>query len=75
MCEILAFESEKAFRIARLYDRALEVFGDQQAAGNWLKEPARGLGETTPLLYAKTELGAREVEKLLTRIEHGVFPG
>jgi len=70
-----ADESEKVLRIARLYDRALEVFEDQQAAENWLKEPARGLGEAIPLKYARTELGAQEVERLLTRIEYGVFPG
>jgi putative toxin-antitoxin system antitoxin component (TIGR02293 family) len=70
-----ADESEKVLRIARLYDRALEVFEDQQATEKWLKEPARGLGEATPLKYARTELGAREVERLLTRIEYGVFPG
>jgi putative toxin-antitoxin system antitoxin component (TIGR02293 family) len=68
-------ESEKVLRIARLYDQALEVFEDQQAAEKWLKEPARGLGEAIPLKYARTELGAREVERLLIRIEHGVFPG
>ena len=68
-------ESEKVLRIARLYDQALEVFEDQQAAEKWLKEPARGLGEAIPLKYARTELGAREVELLLIRIEHGVFPG
>ena len=70
-----ADESEKVLRIARLYDRALEVFEDQQAAEKWLKEPARGLGDAIPLRYARTELGAREVERLLTRIEYGVFPG
>ncbi|MEJ2283194.1 MAG: DUF2384 domain-containing protein [Desulfobacterales bacterium] len=70
-----ADESEKVLRIARLYDRALEVFEDQQAAENWLKEPARGLGEAIPLKYARTELGAQEVERLLTRIEYGVCPG
>ena len=70
-----AQESEKVLRIARLYDKALEVFEDEQAAEMWLKAPARGLGEVVPLTYAKTELGAQEVEKLLTRIEHGVFPG
>jgi putative toxin-antitoxin system antitoxin component (TIGR02293 family) len=70
-----ANESEKVLRIARLYDQALEVFEDQQAAEKWLKEPARGLGEAIPLKYARTELGAREVERLLIRIEHGVFPG
>ena len=62
-------------RIARLYDRALEVFEEREAAEKWLKEPARGLSEATPLQYAKTELGAQEVERLLIRIEHGIFPG
>ena len=70
-----AQESEKVLRVARLYDRALEVFEDSAAAEKWLKEPARGLGDASPLYYAKTELGAREVERLLTRIEHGVFSG
>ena len=68
-------ESEKLLRIARLYDKALEVFEDEEAAEKWLKEPARGLGGVIPLEYAKTELGAQEIEKLLIRIEHGVFPG
>ena len=68
-------ESEKLLRIARLYDKALEVFEDEEAAEKWLKEPARGLGGVIPLEYAKTEIGAQEIEKLLIRIEHGVFPG
>jgi len=70
-----AEESEKVLRIARLYDKALDVFEDEKSAEKWLKEPARGLGGVMPLEYAKTELGAREVERLLARIEHGVFPG
>jgi len=68
-------ESEKVLRIARLYDKALDVFEDAAGAEKWLKEPARGLGGAIPLRYAQTELGAREVEMLLARIEHGVFPG
>ncbi len=70
-----AEESEKVLRIARLYDKALDVFEDAAGAEKWLKEPARGLGSAIPLRYARTELGAREVERLLARIEHGVFPG
>jgi putative toxin-antitoxin system antitoxin component (TIGR02293 family) len=70
-----AEESEKVLRIARLYDKALDVFEDEKSAEKWLKEAARGLGGNIPLEYAKTELGAREVERLLSRIEHGVFPG
>jgi putative toxin-antitoxin system antitoxin component (TIGR02293 family) len=70
-----AEESEKVLRIARLYDKALDVFEDEKSAEKWLKEAARGLGGDIPLEYAKTELGAQEVERLLIRIEHGVFPG
>ena len=70
-----AEESEKVLRIAKLYDKALDVFEDEGATEKWLKEPARGLGGDIPLEYARTELGAREVEKLLSRIEYGVFPG
>ena len=70
-----AEESEKVLRIAKLYDKALDVFEDEGATENWLKDPARGLGGDIPLEYARTELGAREVEKLLSRIEYGVFPG
>lgn len=66
-------ESERVYRIARLYDRAVEVFGDSELAKKWFKEPAWALGDKTPLEYADTELGAQEVEDLLGRIEHGVF--
>jgi putative toxin-antitoxin system antitoxin component (TIGR02293 family) len=66
-------ESERLFRIARLYDRTLEVFKDRQMTRKWLKEPAWALGDTPPLEFAETELGAQEVDDLLGRIEHGVF--
>ena len=66
-------ESERLFRIAELYDRAIEVLGDQERAEAWLKEPKKALGMKTPLQYADTESGAREVENLLGRLEYGVF--
>ena len=59
--------------IAVLYDRAIEVLGDQERAEAWLKKPNKALGMKTPLQYAETEPGAREVENLLGRLEHGVF--
>ncbi len=68
-------ESERVLRVARVYDKALEVFEDEGAVESWLKNPARGLGYKSPLEYADTELGAQEVINLLGRIEHGVFPG
>jgi putative toxin-antitoxin system antitoxin component (TIGR02293 family) len=66
-------ESERLFRIQRLFTKALDVFGDAGLAKKWLKEDAYGLGDVSPLEYAGTEIGAREVEDLLGRIEHGVF--
>ena len=66
-------ESERLFRLACLYDKAVEVFEDPQLARKWLKEPSWALGDVTPLQYADTELGTQEVEDLLGRIEHGVF--
>ncbi len=68
-------ESERVLRIARVYDKALDVLENEEAAENWLKKPARGLGYKIPLEYADTELGSQEVINLLGRIEHGVFPG
>ena len=65
--------SERIYRIARLYDRAAEVFGDSKMGRKWLKEPAWALGDRPPLEFAETELGAQEVDDLLGRIEHGVF--
>ena len=66
-------ESDRLLRYARLYARAHAVLQDEAAAKDWLKQPARALDFVTPLSFAETEVGAREVEALLGRIEHGVF--
>jgi putative toxin-antitoxin system antitoxin component (TIGR02293 family) len=66
-------ESERVFRIGRLYDRAVDVFKDPEQSSSWFKEPSWALGNVPPQEYADTELGAKEVEDLLGRIENGVF--
>jgi putative toxin-antitoxin system antitoxin component (TIGR02293 family) len=66
-------ESERLVRFARLFGRAMEVFGSEEGAREWLKSPARACGGESPLSYSDTEFGAREVEDLLGRLEHGVF--
>jgi putative toxin-antitoxin system antitoxin component (TIGR02293 family) len=66
-------ESERVFRLARLYERALGVLGDASAARKWFNSCVKGIGNKTPLDYADTEIGAREVEDMLGRIEDGVF--
>lgn len=66
-------ESERIVRFARLLGRATEVLGDEAVAREWLKSPAVAFRGESPLTFADTEVGAREVELLLGRLEHGVF--
>lgn len=66
-------ESERILRIARIALRAVEVLDGPENARKWLTEPARALGGEEPLEFADTEPGAREVERLLIRLEHGVY--
>ena len=66
-------ESDRVVRFARLLGKAIKVFGDEEDARRWLNAAQFGLGGAVPLDYAKTEMGAREVENLLGRIEHGVY--
>lgn len=66
-------ESEKLVRYQRLLKKAEGVFGGRDSAREWLTNPQVGLGNAVPLDFAKTEIGAREVENLLGRIEYGVY--
>src|SRR4029453_11548472 len=66
-------ESDKVMRLSRLLEHATNVFGDVEKARAWLKFPQRGLGGAVPLDYAETEIGAREVDNLLGRIDYGVY--
>lgn len=67
-------ESERLLRISTVFEMAVELFeGDNAAALRWLTAPRKALEGNTPLAYARTEIGAREVENLIGRLEHGVF--
>jgi putative toxin-antitoxin system antitoxin component (TIGR02293 family) len=66
-------ESDRVLRFARLMGKAVEVLESEEDARRWLTSPQFGLGGALPLDYAETEVGAREVEDLLGRIEHGVY--
>ncbi len=66
-------ESDKVMRFARLLEHAVKVFGSLTNARAWLKHPQRGLGGAIPLDYAETEVGAREVDNLIGRIDYSVY--
>lgn len=70
----LADESDRLLRASRLFGKTLELFeGDRDLATEWLTAAQPALGGATPIDLAKTEVGAREVEMLIGRLEHGVF--
>jgi len=66
-------ETDKAQRLARIADHAERVFGANKKAHRWMRKPKRELNGETPLAYLASEIGARIVEEMLFRIEHGIF--
>jgi putative toxin-antitoxin system antitoxin component (TIGR02293 family) len=66
-------ESERVARLMRVISRAAAVFESELHAREWLNRSLRELAGQTPLQMTATEPGAREVERVLGRIEHGIF--
>lgn len=67
-------ESDRLVSLSRLLSMAIELFeGDVRAGLNWFTTKNRALGGITPIAAASTEVGSREVEALIGRLEHGVF--
>ena len=66
-------ESERVARLMRIISLAASVLESEAHAREWLNRPLRELGGRTPLQLTATEPGAREVERVLGRIEHGIF--
>lgn len=67
-------ESERLVRISGIFEQTMTLFeNDLTAAVRWLTSPKKALDNQQPIQYARTELGAREVENLLGRLEYGVF--
>ena len=71
--KLRAGESDRRLRVARGAALAEEILGDKVKAARWLRRPNRTLGGKTPLLALDTDVGARQVETVLHRVEHGVF--
>ena len=67
-------ETDRAIRLARVGKMAETVFGSAEKAHRWLRKPKPSLEGETPLNYLASETGARVVEEMLTRIDHGILP-
>lgn len=65
-------EGERAARLMRVFDRAKQLFVTDENTRGWFDAKLIVLGGKTPLEFAQTEPGAREVEAIIDRIEDGV---
>ncbi|MBL8470663.1 MAG: DUF2384 domain-containing protein [Rhodocyclaceae bacterium] len=63
--------SERLTAIGAINRLAEEVFGTSALASAWLQTRNPGLGEVTPLSMLDTEIGRREVARLLHAIAYG----
>jgi len=70
--KLTAEESDRLYRYAQLYERAVEALSSEEKARVWLKKEQWALGGRVPLEIARYEPGAREIKNLLGRIEHGI---
>lgn len=68
-----AEESERLYRYAEVFEKAALLFEDDVKARAWLGKPALALGGQTPLDFARSEQGAREVLDMIERLEYGVL--
>jgi putative toxin-antitoxin system antitoxin component (TIGR02293 family) len=66
-------ESDRLYRVARSASQAVDVLGSIEKARVWLKTPNRALGREIPLDLLDTEIGARQVEEVLLRLNYGIF--
>lgn len=66
-------ESDRLVRASRVFGRAMDLFeGDHEAARAWLTAGQMALGGLVPLELAGTDVGSKEVENLIGRLEHGI---
>jgi putative toxin-antitoxin system antitoxin component (TIGR02293 family) len=70
--KLRVIESERTERLARVIAAAETVWDDQNDAREWLLKPHQELGDRAPIECALTELGARQVEALLDRLQYGL---
>lgn len=66
-------ESDRLFRLARVAGQAAEVLGSEDRAAKWLRRSNRALGNEAPLKLLDTDIGTKQVEDVLTRIEAGAY--
>jgi len=71
---LTAEQSDRLTRVVGMAARAEEAIGDPGKAARWLRKPNSALQGKRPLDLLESDVGARIVDRVLGRIEHGL-PG
>lgn len=71
--KLAADESDRLYRLTRVAAHAISVLGTEEKAAAWLRRANRALGGESPLQVLDTDIGARQVEDVLGRLEHGLI--
>ena len=69
---LTAEQSDRLVRVLRVVEQAEHAFGNVEKARIWLRRPTNALAGQAPLDLLDTDIGSRQVETLLGRIEHGI---
>ena len=69
---VMRRHNQRLYRVARVAAHAFGVFGTEDNAASWLRRPNRALGGQAPIHLLDTDVGARQVEDTLGRLEHGI---
>lgn len=69
--KLQADESDRLLRLARITAQAAVTLGNEEKAVRWLRRPNRALGNQAPLDLVDSDIGTRQVEEVLGRIDHG----
>jgi putative toxin-antitoxin system antitoxin component (TIGR02293 family) len=66
-------ESDRLFRVVRMYELAVKVYGDREDGRKWLLSRMRRFDERTALSMLRTEAGEHAVQEFLIQIDEGMF--
>lgn len=66
-------QSDRAWKFAEVFARAIEVFGSREEAEGWLERPSIALEQRRPIDLLSTAAGTALVETTLERIDYGVY--
>ena len=69
---LTAAESDRLYRVARTIAQVISVLGSMEKARAWITRPNQALGDESPLALLDTDIGTRQVEDVLLRIEYGI---